>query len=126
MFRTANYKMMQKAYSDAETTVVSRTRIMNGYFRPADRSYLDRRLKVAQEHYLVLEVSRQCVLSDALDQLWQRERRELFRPLRVRMGLNEGEIGADHGGVQVEFFNLVCQEAFHGDRCKHFPGSTKL
>lgn len=109
---------MQRAYFDVDATI--RLRIAsNQYLNGADHDYLDRRLKVAQEHYLVVKVGRESVLTDALDQLWQRERRELFRPLRVKMGLEEGEIGHDLGGVQVEFFNLMCREAFSGQRCTY-------
>lgn len=50
---------------------------------------------------------------DAFDQLWQRRKGELRRPLRVRLGeADELEIGHDLGGVQIEFFNLICKEAF--------------
>ena len=106
---------MRKAFGQAEACNLSRNRVSR-QFGLSNNAYLDRRLKIDLEHYLVVKVSRESVLADAFDQLWQRERRELFRPLRVRMGIEEGEIGHDLGGVQVEFFNLVCQEAFESDR----------
>ena len=53
------------------------------------------------------------MLKDAFDQLWQRRRGELFRPLRVRLGeMDTFEVGHDLGGVQIEFFNLLCKELF--------------
>jgi hypothetical protein len=38
-----------------------------------------------------------------------------MRPLRVRIGKDEGEDGLDHGGVQQEFFRLSFAEAFRPD-----------
>lgn len=73
-------------------------------------------IKHNEEHYLLLNVSRDHVLRDAFDQLWQRRSDELFRPLRVRLGeVEELEIGHDLGGVQIEFFNLICKEALAED-----------
>lgn len=70
-------------------------------------------LNFLQEHYLLLTVSRADVLEDAFDQLWHRRRSELLRPLRVRLGeMDEYEVGQDLGGVQLEFFNLVCKKVF--------------
>lgn len=81
------------------------------YF-PRDHLLPDQ-LKHATNHYMLLNVSRGNVLEDAFDQLWQRRKDELKRPLRVRLGeIEEYEVGHDLGGVQVEFFNLVCKEAF--------------
>lgn len=51
------------------------------------------------------------MVQDAFDQLWQRRKSELLRPLRVRLGeANEFEVGHDLGGVQIEFFNLLWKE----------------
>ena len=70
-------------------------------------------MRYAEAHYLLLSVSRGNILADAFDQLWQRRKGELLRPLRVRLGeVDELEIGHDLGGVQMEFFNLVCEAAF--------------
>ncbi|KAK6433059.1 hypothetical protein LTR95_010766 [Oleoguttula sp. CCFEE 5521] len=62
-----------------------------------------------REKYLILLVSRGEILRDTFDQLWQRRRSELLCPLRVRLGDAIGEMGQDLGGVQVEFFNLICR-----------------
>lgn len=80
-----------------------------------DTAYLDLRIKATQEPYLVLKINRHSVLSDANDQIWHRLRSELAKPLRVRMGIDEGEIGHDLGGVQIEFFKLACCEALDPD-----------
>ena len=69
-----------------------------------------------RDFYLLLTVRRERILEDAFDQLWQRRKRELLRPLRVRLGEMEGaEVGQDLGGVQIEFFNLVCKALFSED-----------
>ena len=74
------------------------------------------RVRHAEEHYLLLNVSRANILKDTFDQLWQRRTDELLRPLRVRLGeIDALEVGHDLGGVQIEFFNLVCREIFSED-----------
>ncbi len=73
----------------------------------------DRRLQHLEEHYLFLNVSRSTALEDAFIQLWQRRKTELLRPLRVRMNeADDDAVGQDLGGVQIEFFNIVCRELF--------------
>ena len=83
------------------------------------------RLKIAMATYLVLEIRRESILTDALNQLWRRQKRELQRPLKVRMGMDEGEEGVDHGGVQQEFFRIALGEALNPDYGK-FLGFTDL
>jgi hypothetical protein len=117
LVRTSHHILMRHAYNEADAVLHLRRKTMP-QMHIQDVIYLDRRLRAAQDHYIVLKISRQSVLSDAFDQLWHRERRELLRPLRVRMGIDEGEIGHDLGGVQIEFFKLVCQEAFDPAYCK--------
>jgi hypothetical protein len=70
--------------------------------------------------YLVVETRRDHVLEDALNQLWRREKRELLRPLKVRLGTSEGEEGVDHGGIQLEFFRLVMAEALRPEYGEFF------
>ncbi|KPI39857.1 Mitochondrial import inner membrane translocase subunit tim17 [Cyphellophora attinorum] len=65
--------------------------------------------------YFVLTIRRDDILGSALDQLWRRQKREVLRPLRVRLGREGGEDGLDHGGVQQEFFRLAFAEAFKPD-----------
>ncbi|KAI4740246.1 hypothetical protein E4T50_09314 [Aureobasidium sp. EXF-12298] len=112
LVRTSHHVLMRQAYNAADAILQLRRKTMP-HIHIQDVVYLDSRLRAAQDHYIVLKINRQSVLSDAFDQLWHRERRELLRPLRVRMGIDEGEIGHDLGGVQIEFFKLVCQEAFN-------------
>ena len=73
------------------------------------------RLKVTLNDYLVLDVSREQPLKDTLDQLWRQERKTLLKPLKVKLGQQEGEVGLDHGGVTYEFFRVVIGEAFAPD-----------
>lgn len=117
LVRTSHHVLMRQAYNAADAVLQLRRKTMP-HLHIQDVVYLDSRLRAAQDHYIVLKINRQSVLSDAFDQLWHRERRELLRPLRVRMGIDEGEIGHDLGGVQIEFFKLVCQEAFNPAYCQ--------
>jgi len=112
LFRNVNHILMRRAYCAAGAIQKMRAKAMPRS-SPRDAIYLDQRLKTAQESYLVLKVNRHSILSDANDQLWHRTRGELAKPLRVRMGIDEGEIGHDLGGVQIEFFKLACAEALN-------------
>jgi|TARA_R110002003_G_scaffold25_24_gene1332 hypothetical protein len=72
-------------------------------------------MDVTLSEYLVLDISRDHPLQDALNQLWGLEKRMLLKPLKVNMGKHEGEVGADHGGVTYEFFRVVLSQAFQPD-----------
>ncbi|MCJ1474205.1 hypothetical protein MMC13_002863 [Lambiella insularis] len=111
-FRAVNYASMAKAYEIAWANFNLYQR-MHHIARGDDR--IQQRLKAATNNYLVLEIRRDNILSDALDQVWRRQRRELIRPLKVRMGMDEGEEGVDHGGVQQEFFRLALGEVLNPD-----------
>ena len=107
-FRTINHLKMRKAHSATEIASSTRQRY---------REHMDLgdgpegRLEWLEEHYLLLNVSRENVVQDAFNQVWQRRRSELLRPLRIRLGETDDlEIGHDLGGVQIEFFNLLCRE----------------
>ena len=69
------------------------------------------RLRSSTSRYLILDVRRKYILEDAMNQLWRREPGELMKPLKVRMGVAEGEEGVDLGGIQQEFFRLAIAEA---------------
>lgn len=74
------------------------------------------RLDHERSHYLTLSVSRENVVTDAYEQIWQRHKSELLRPLKVRFGEDNGmEVGQDLGGVQIEFFNALFTELFYLD-----------
>lgn len=113
-FRALNFSMMSRAFETALVTV--RQAFNLAVLDPDDGNQSAvGRLRTAVATYLVLEVRRDHVLSDAFDQLWRREKRELLRPFKVRMGVHEGEEGIDHGGVQQEFFRLAISEALNPD-----------
>lgn len=111
-FRAINYAAMHEAFEKADMAqyLVRRMsftdpRTGRGAIRLRDR------LRIAQSQYLVLEVRRDDILTGAMDQLWRRQKCELMRPLRVEIGMTEGEEGQDHGGVQQEFFRIAIAEA---------------
>jgi len=111
-FRAINYSTMYKAF---ETSLITSKLAQQMTFTDPrtgrGQPRLEDRLKVATASYLVLEIRREHVLQDAMNQLWRRQKRELERPLKVRLGMQEGEEGVDHGGVQQEFFRLAIAEA---------------
>jgi hypothetical protein len=111
-FRAINYTAMSKAYEagmisqrQASQTAFNRT------IQIADEISLLARLHTSMTQYFVVSVRRNHVLVDAFNQIWRRERRELMRPLKVKMGMDLGEEGVDLGGVQQEFMTLVFAEA---------------
>ena len=111
-FRALNYSTMTKSYESAMTISRHVTQTaFSGTIPIEDDVSLLARLKTSISTYLVLVVRRDSVLTDALNQLWRREKRELMRPLKVQMGMDEGEEGVDHGGVQQEFFRVAMAEA---------------
>lgn len=110
-FRALNYATMSKSYEAAMTATRHVTQTAFGTIPVPDEVGLLGRLRTSMSTYLVLVVRRDNVLTDALNQLWRREKRELLRPLKVQMGMDEGEEGVDHGGVQQEFFRVVMAEA---------------
>lgn len=114
IFRTINHVRMRRAHCQAGALHKLRAKAMSRWSH-RDSVYLDLRMKTVQEPYLVLRINRHSVLADANDQLWHRLKSELAKPLRVRMGIDEGEIGHDLGGVQIEFFKLACIEAMNPD-----------
>lgn len=121
-FRATNFASMSEAYSSAVFTDHLKEKMLRHAGREDfgrnvgrwDRTaFLDTNMKAALTKYLVLDVRREHILEDALNQLWGLERRELLRPLKVRMGMGGGgEEGVDHGGVSQEFFRLVFEKAF--------------
>ena len=108
-FRTINYVTMAKAADDSEYLSLLMNRFV---LHSAHRKYLNTRLKVALNKFLVVNIRRENILEDSFNQLWQRERRELLRPLKVIMGSRRGEEGLDQGGVSLEYFRLAVNEAF--------------
>ncbi|KAL8715890.1 MAG: hypothetical protein Q9220_000557 [cf. Caloplaca sp. 1 TL-2023] len=112
-FRGMNYAMMFKAYNDSvvASRLLAQMSLSETVSGRGDGG-LHQRLGDILQSYFVIEVRRGHVLEDAMDQLWRCEKRELMKPLKVRMGMYEGEEGLDHGGVQQEFFRIAIAEAF--------------
>ena len=108
--RAINFSNMSRSF-EASVTMLRLVTQMASVDPLPDAGGLLPRLRKAVTHYLVLEVRRDNLLTDALNQLWRKEKRELTRPLKVRMGMDEGEEGVDHGGVQQEFFRMAMAEA---------------
>ncbi|KAF3484349.1 ubiquitin-protein ligase E3A [Arthroderma uncinatum] len=111
-FRAINHATMSKSF---EAAVIASKHVtamaFSGTVSIDDDIALLARMRTALTTFLVISVRREHALVDALDQLWRRERRELLRPLKVRMGMDDGEEGVDQGGVQQEFFRMVISEA---------------
>jgi hypothetical protein len=108
-FRAINFITMFKSFEKSVmmTGLISR---MSVFVNGPQKQLFDR-LHVPASTFLVLEIRRDNILRDALNQLWRRQKRELHKPLKVRMGMQEGEEGVDMGGVQQEFFRLAIADA---------------
>ncbi|KZM28505.1 uncharacterized protein EKO05_0005998 [Ascochyta rabiei] len=113
-FRTINLTSMVAQY-DHTQHVQQMLRTLDVVLREPYLYMIKHRLKVTLNDYLVLDVSREEPLKDTLDQLWRQERKMLLKPLKVKLGQHEGEVGLDHGGVTYEFFRVVLGEAFAPD-----------
>ena len=113
-FRSLNFKIMKLSHEKAlEVYTTAKTQMTHARW-PHPRN-VDEVLEKARPHmarYFVMTIRREHVIEDAIGQIWQRERQEFMRPLRVSLGEEDGEEGLDHGGVQQEFFRLVFAEAF--------------
>lgn len=59
--------------------------------------------------YLVLEIRRDHIIEDTLQQLEEKSIQDLKKQLRIQF---VGEEGVDEGGVQKEFFQLMVRELF--------------
>ncbi|KAF2264692.1 hypothetical protein CC78DRAFT_463070 [Lojkania enalia] len=113
-FRTINFSSMFKHYEHTEQ-VVHLQRELDRFLREPYWWLIRSRLKITFSDYLVLDVRREYALEDTLNQLWGQEQRSMLKPLKVKMGMQEGEVGLDQGGVTYEFFRIVLCEAFKPD-----------
>lgn len=117
-FRAINFARMNRAYETAKATsglmysTMAESSLMQNKNR---RDQLYRRLDTATTKFNVLEIGRTEVLKDTFNSIWRREEREILRPLKVRLGQNDGDEGMDSGGVQQEFFRLAIAEAVNPD-----------
>jgi hypothetical protein len=116
-FRTINFTTMLTQFDQSTRTVNLQNRLEELYNHRYDR-LLRNQLKVPFKDYLVLQISRDNALKETLDQLWGQEKRMLLKPLKVRLGTLEGEVGFDQGGVTCEFFRFVLSEAFKAENGK--------
>jgi hypothetical protein len=116
-FRTINFTSMMTQY-DHTTRMHQMQGLLEKFLQEPLNWLVRNRMKVTLSDYLILNVSREQPLEDTLNQLWGLEKRMLLKPLKVKMGQHEGEIGADHGGVTYEFFRVVLSEAFKPDHGK--------
>ncbi|KAI2633378.1 hypothetical protein GGS21DRAFT_132453 [Xylaria nigripes] len=113
-FRAINFSMMSRSYEEASSLHL-RIRMItepgNVITEAYQRNALEDLLKTSSTRFLILNIRRDEILTDAFDQLWRREERELMRPLKIHLGEDNGEEGFDSGGVQQEFFRLAIAEA---------------
>ena len=109
-FRALNFSSMSKSFENALITTRDMQQFGKHIFIPNSAHIIDV-MRPAMAIYLVLTIRRDNVVADAMNQIWRRQRRELMRPLKVRMGIDEGEEGLDHGGVQQEFFRVLFGQA---------------
>ena len=111
-FRAINHHRMNRRFENSvvNAEILGRLAYPDPKTKRGEIRVIDR-LQSTISKYLVLEISRNNVLVDALNYLWRRHPSELSKPLKVRMGMDEGEEGIDHGGVQQEFFRIAIAEA---------------
>ncbi|KAK5083929.1 hypothetical protein LTR05_006436 [Lithohypha guttulata] len=113
-FRSINLKLMKQSHENALLVYASgKAQLLLSPWRVNNVTEVLDETRAHMARYFVMTVSRERMLEDAIGQIWRRERQELTRPLKVRVGIDEGELGLDHGGVQQEFFRLIFAEAFH-------------
>jgi hypothetical protein len=123
-FRVINLTSMMAQYDHTQHTQ-QMLRQLDSVLREPYLYMIKHRLKVILNDYLVLDVGREQPLKDTLDQLWRQERKMLLKPLKVKLGQQEGEVGLDHGGVTYEFFRVVLGEAFAPDYGKQIDINTR-
>lgn len=112
-FRSLNLKTMKQSHEKAMGTYANgKSQLIFAQWRVNNVTEVLDKTRAHMARYFVMTIRREHMLEDAIGQIWRRERQELTRPLKVRMGVDEGELGLDHGGVQQEFFRLVFAQAF--------------
>lgn len=124
-FRAANFAEMTKKVQDSRV-VEDSTKVLAFAHKIAN----DPVIIIARNKFLVLRLRRENILTDFMNQLWRRERRELLKPLRVHLDVDEqeGEEGVDQGGVQHEFMRLVTSELMkpdYGIPIYNYPGNSQ-
>lgn len=114
-FRAINYSRMSRAAVEARAVQkdVRDFTDSNRYSGTSSNMAMLTSLRPYMANNFVITVRRDNLLEDAVDQVWRRQQRELMRPLKVRMGMDEGEQGLDLGGVQQEFFRILFAQALN-------------
>ena len=117
-FRAINFHRMLKATIDARAVQKDVQSFTDSARYPQQTSSttltaLRPALTPHMANNFVITIRRDNLLQDAIDQVWRRQPRELMRPLKVRMGMDEGEQGMDIGGVQQEFFRVLFAQALN-------------
>ncbi|KAL5418340.1 hypothetical protein PMIN03_001062 [Paraphaeosphaeria minitans] len=111
-FRAINFNRMFKQFQKSARITNFQSRWDQIVSNPRHWNVAMDHLEVSLAEHLVLDVTRQNPLEETLDELWGQEKRKLLKPLKVRIGILEGEVGLDQGGVTYEFFRLILNEAF--------------
>ena len=111
-FRAINHHSMKAFYERAlvNARILNRATASDATTRRGEIRTFDH-LASCLGGYLVLEIRRETLLTDAFNHLWRRKPTDLLKPLKVRMGREQGEEGLDQGGVSQEFFRLAMAEA---------------
>ena len=68
-------------------------------------SDLEEKMKTAANPFLVLEIRRQFMVEDTIEQL-RKKSQDLKKAIRIKF-VDSGEMGMDQGGVQKEFFQMI-------------------
>ena len=91
-FRAINHAVMTKWYEDGLIAWRTVARFSSEREMPLPNGPdIVNRLKPATNTYFVMNIRRDKLVEDAMDQVWRRQKRELMRPLRVRLGQDEGK-----------------------------------
>ena len=125
-FRAINFNRMFKQFRKTAQVTNFQSRWDQLVNNPRHWNIAEDQLEVVLAEHLVLDVTRQSPLEETLDQLWGQEKRKLLKPLKVRIGILEGEVGLDQGGVTYEFFRLILAEAFkpHHGKLNYLQSSS--
>ena len=114
-FRSINFSMMSKANLNAQVATRDVNNFQASPIHTMGTHIMQHIMTPYMARYLVLTVRRDSLVTDAINQIWRRQRVELMRPLKVLLGQDEGEQGIDHGGVQQEFFRVLFAQALDPD-----------
>ena len=74
---------------------------------------LETRMKLAANPFLVLEIRRESLVEDSLEQLGKKVL-DLKKPIRIKF-IGGGEEGMDQGGVQKEYFQVIINRLLNPD-----------